>query len=634
MNLFFRGLFMRHYLLTASILTGLILSACSQEAQIDQQASQSAETGSARAHSVQQEASNAKVQAATNLKTSINKNVLRDLDPQFQNLDPRDISRAELDEFIALRNKIQKAQQEHQKISATWRAQPTINRGPEPVWDGSSIPDADRKRQSQLQAKVSVAQNRKNYETYVPKTLTQAEVDELLVLELAQAKNWVEIQEKRLAWSKQDPASRGQAPDLVELNKAAQNPRLQVLQAKIENGRRQQRLAERIDRVSASHNISLSDSELNELNALELEQREFSNALNKAMIESQSKNQAAGGNINQSDILNAIPKHELQRMIDVQLRMQEIKDPLEAAEKAARIKQQLTSLSEQSGITILSAEIDETIALEAEKKRIERRAQTEAMEKWLEEGGEVLGGQPLPNDEDYARLKEIEARIKEIKAPMTAAQEAQNPALREARLDRENREKWRNDWRDKQQSGEVPRDAVLHSPSYAELQDRVKDYSAKLKTRADKAGYSIPEADVTRLNSLNEEMLAIRKKVYDMEADGSAMVPSGQTGKTPVFNLTAGMYKVGLIEKKQREILAGLAAAEISQNENDQLQNSQIGTRQFRGHEYGHEVIRSNANQGSSQTELLIESFRARGMDVSQAEADELRDFVRDLEDR
>ena len=93
-------------------------------------------------------------------------------------------------------------------------------------------------------------------------------------------------------------------------------------------------------------------------------------------------------------------------------------------------------------------------------------------------------------------------------------------------------------------------------------------------------------------------------------------------------------YKVGLIEKKQREILAGLAAAEISQNENDQLQNSQIGTRQFRGHEYGHEVIRSNANQGSSQTELLIESFRARGMDVSQAEADELRDFVRDLEDR
>ena len=142
MNLFFRGLFMRHYLLTASILTGLILSACSQEAQIDQQASQSAETGSARAHSVQQEASNAKVQAATKLKTPIDKNSLPDLGPQFQNLDPRDISRAELDEFIALRNKLQKAQQEHQKISATWRAQPTINRGPEPVWDGSSIPDA------------------------------------------------------------------------------------------------------------------------------------------------------------------------------------------------------------------------------------------------------------------------------------------------------------------------------------------------------------------------------------------------------------------------------------------------------------------------------------------------------------
>ena len=627
---------MRHYLLTASILTGLILSACSQEAQIDQQASQSAETGSARAHSVQQEASNAKVQAATKLKTPIDKNSLPDLGPQFQNLDPRDISRAELDEFIALRNKIQKAQQEHQKISATWRAQPTINRGPEPVWDGSSIPDADRKRQSQLQAKVSVAQNRKNYETYVPKTLTQEEVEELLVLEVAQAKVQVEIQEKLRAWSQQDPASRGQAPDLVEPNQTTQSLRLQALQAKITSARRMQRLADRIDRVSASHNISLSDSELNELNALELEQREFSNALNKAMIESQSKNQAAGGNINQSDILNAIPKHELQRMIDVQLRMQEIKDPLEAAEKAARIKQQLTSLSEQSGITILSAEIDETIALEAEKKRIERRAQTEAMEKWLEEGGEVLGGQPLPNDEDYARLKEIEARIKEIKAPMTAAQEAQNPALRQARLEHENREKWRNDWRDKQQSGEVPRDASLQSPSYAELQDRVKDYSTKLKTRADKVGYSIPEADVRRLNSLNEEMLAIRKKVYEMEADGSAMVPNDLNGKTPAFQFTAGMYKVRLIEKKQREILAGLSAAEISQNETAQAQNSQIGTRQFRGDYYGTEVIRSNPSQSPipSPTEQMIESFRSRGMDVSQAEADELLDFVRELEDR
>jgi len=620
---------MRHYLLTASILTGLSLSGCAQEAQVDQQASHSAETGSALAHSVQQETSDDKVQAATKLKTPIDKNSLPDLGPRFQNLDPRDISRAELAEYIALRDKTQKAQEAYQKISATWRAQPTINRGPEPVWDGSSIPDADRKRQSQLQAKVSVAQNRKNYETYVPKTLTQAEVDELLVLELAQAKNWVEIQEKRLAWSKQDPASRGQAPDLVELNKAAQNPRLQVLKAKIENGRRQQRLAERIDRVSASHNISLSDSELNELNALELEQREFSNALNKAMIESQSKNQAAGGNINQTDILNAIPKHELQRMI-------EIKDPLEAAEKAARIKQQLQNLSAQSGVTILSAEIDETIALEAEKRKIERRAQTEAMEKWLEDGGEIFGGQPLPNDEDYARLKEIETRIKDIKAPMTAAQEAQNPALRQARLEHENREKWRNDWRDKQQSGEVPRDASLQSPSYAELQDRVKDYSTKLKTRADKVDYSIPEADVRRLNSLNEEMLAIRKKVYEMEADGSAMVPNDLNGKTPAFQFTAGMYKVRLIEKKQREILAGLSAAEISQNETAQAQNSQIGTRQFRGDYYGTEVIRSNPSQSPipSPTEQMIESFRSRGMDVSQAEADELLDFVRELEDR
>ena len=131
-------------------------------------------------------------------------------------------------------------------------------------------------------------------------------------------------------------------------------------------------------------------------------------------------------------------------------------------------------------------------------------------------------------------------------------------------------------------------------------------------------------------------MLAIRKKVYEMEADGSAMVPNDLNGKTPAFQFTAGMYKVRLIEKKQREILVGLSAAEISQNETAQAQNSQIGTRQFRGDYYGTEVIRSNPSQSPipSPTEQMIESFRSRGMDVSQAEADELLDFVRELEDR
>ena len=104
----------------------------------------------------------------------------------------------------------------------------------------------------------------------------------------------------------------------------------------------------------------------------------------------------------------------------------------------------------------------------------------------------------------------------------------------------------------------------MHSPTYAEVQDQVKDYRAKLKARADKAGYTVSEANLDRLDALNEEMVDIRKKVYDTEVDGTAMVTQGY-GKSPSFALTSDMYKVRLIETKRREILADLSKAEGSQ---------------------------------------------------------------------
>lgn len=599
---------MRQFMFTASLLTGLILSACAQEAQGELEATKPSA----------QDIRKADTQRAANLGSQ---NELTELPEQHQNLDPRDITPAEFDELMAL----QKKAQEHARNFPVFQTHPA---------DISASVIEDSRRLRELHAKSIMTQNRKRYQAHVPSILTQDEVDELLTLEQAQENHKLEMHKKYLVWFQQDPASRGQPPNTNALPQGVQNLRLQELKARIRNSDKAQQQIDIMKNASKEHNISISDSELNELTRLQAEQVKLSQVLSKAVNEFRSQTQASGGKPSLAGFTTSLPKYELQRFIDVRARIEAIKAPIESAQRAARIKNKLTALSQQSGITILSSEIEETIALSAEKARIEKKAQRENMEKFLDGSG-ALGSQPFPNDKDYARLKEIDARIKDLAAPMRAvknvAQETLYPPLQKARLARENRAKWIADWRDKQQSGEVPRDAIMHSPSYAEIQDRVKDYSAKLKTRADKVGYSVSAADAVRLNSLNEDLLVIRKDVHAMEADGSAMVPSG-TGKTPSFKFTAGMTKIGLIENKQREILAGLSEAERSQIQNSG-QNSETGTRQFNRTQYG-SGAGAQYGQQDIGTERQIESFRNRGLDVSQADADDLLAFERELENR
>ena len=80
----------------------------------------------------------------------------------------------------------------------------------------------------------------------------------------------------------------------------------------------------------------------------------------------------------------------------------------------------MTKLSETSGVPISLGEIEETITLNAEKDKIQKRIGLEAERKWRLEGGLLSAVQKaLPNAEDDVRLKEIEARLKAIYAPMT-----------------------------------------------------------------------------------------------------------------------------------------------------------------------------------------------------------------------
>ena len=558
---------------------------------------------------------------------------------RYNSLDPKDISKAEIEELITLQKAQMETNRALQKEQRAWFEQDASRRGPQPQWPNVQPSE----RLLELSNKVQVAEIRKRYENFDSNVLSKAEVEEMISLQQDQQRKMLAYQREIQAWMKQDPATRGPQPNMnpaTYMN--GENPRLQALQSKVRGAEQAKRFADRVERLRKTHNLSISDTEISELTALQTEQQEFQVEMNRAMMEATNSGQFAGGNMDPNAALDNIPKDVLQRMFEVGQRIQAIQAPVLAAENADRIRQQMTQLSETSGVPILSGDIAESIALNAEKDRIQNKARIDAAQKYLTEGGSMnaFRGDPIYAAEDYARLKEIDARIKAISAPMTEAQnaaaDARDPAMKQYRLAQEERQKWQTDWQDRKQAGEIPADAVMNSPSYAEIQDRVQNYDAKLKSRADKVGYHITASEMKRLEGLNETMLDIRKTVHDMEVDGSSMVTTEKGRKTQAFGLTAGMYKIRLIEQKQREILAGLIEAEMPNIQTPGGAASQIGTRQFdhrnsqvfNGGQYGLEAQRMTG------ADAIIQSARARGLDISISEEDDLRTFELDIQDR
>jgi len=183
---------------------------------------------------------------------------------------------------------------------------------------------------------------------------------------------------------------------------------------------------DRIERLSKTHNIPILDNELSELVQLRAEEKKLQSEMQVAlmkMIISGEINPAAllGGGGQLSDkMIDKFPKDILLSMSKVSQRIEAIEAPFEAAEKADKIREVMAKLSETSGRPISFGEIEETIALSAEKDKIQKRIGLESERQWRLEDGPLSAVQkPLPNEEDDVRLKEIEARLKAIYAPMT-----------------------------------------------------------------------------------------------------------------------------------------------------------------------------------------------------------------------
>ena len=182
---------------------------------------------------------------------------------------------------------------------------------------------------------------------------------------------------------------------------------------------------DRIERLSKTHNIPILDNELSELVQLRAEEKKLQSEMQVALVK-----MIISGEINPAGLVEGVqlsgkimdkfPKDILLSMSEVSQRIEAIEAPFEAAEKADKIREVMAKLSETSGRPISFGEIEETIALSAEKDKIQKRIGLESERKWRLEDGPLSAVQkPLPNEEDDVRLKEIEARLKVIYAPMT-----------------------------------------------------------------------------------------------------------------------------------------------------------------------------------------------------------------------
>ena len=411
---------MRYYTLTASVLAALFLNACTAAPQNGGSAVTPPDlTPASSTAKRQNETSNAATpQASGTFETMLSQS--------YQGLDPREISQAEIEELIALQMQQRERNQLVQDKMKAWNAQDPAHRGPPPKWTDT----AQTERLTELFNKVQLAEIRKRVENIDSSFLSKAEKEEYIELVQARTRLSLESHKRLSAWAKQDPAARGPQPEMDQgafmgVNK---NPRLNELQSKVVIAQSVEWATARIKQLSKSHNIPILDNEMSELielfTAKQTLNHDLQLAITNAITSDDGKINAAGlgaGQLN-AGVIEKLPRDLLLRMSEVSERLDALKAPFDAAEKAGRIRQNMTKFSEASGVPISSSDIEETVSLNAEKDQILKKTRLEATRKWKVEGGPVSAVQkPDLNTQDAARIKEIEARLNEISRPISEA---------------------------------------------------------------------------------------------------------------------------------------------------------------------------------------------------------------------
>ena len=190
----------------------------------------------------------------------------------YQGFNPSDISRAELDELLALQKA---ARQLYKERLSDWRSQDKATRGPKPERGAVAASEEDEKRLRSLNAKLWIAINRKNYERYGKDFVSSEEIDEIIALEKQESQSLLNRKNKYRSelenWEIQDPVIRGEKPSMDKPLFTGSSPRAMELKEKIYRVEEISRLRRRLRNISPSDNVLLLDSDITEWSELRQE---------------------------------------------------------------------------------------------------------------------------------------------------------------------------------------------------------------------------------------------------------------------------------------------------------------------------------------------------------------------------
>jgi len=418
---------MRFYYLAAAVQAAILVSACAEDPVY--KASPFASLEISKIETKSQESSPSQTQQSPN----VTKNQKQAANLKRYATYLRGLSDREKVEWLTLNEKRQGYYDEDRKIRAEWSKSNPALRGTRPTIVKTPEREKTFARMSELELKIKKANVPNKYKTLDRNILTQSEIDELISLEIEnldfQFQKQKEYQRRLKLYSKQ------QADEYLRTASNGQRSnRLEVLQGKMRSAQHAKNSIARIEHESKTYNINLPQSDMDQLKALEVEKyilREETKRLRRVQAD-QRKNQRTHNGFhvfNTADYYEKI-KNNQTRISEIDARIRAFRTPLDVAILANRTRASITQLSKKYEIFILSSEIEELVDLTAEQQSLQRKLYNYNRAYNKPSGYESFSSPPSPSEKEahYTRLREINTRIQEIRAPLNEAQRAERAA--------------------------------------------------------------------------------------------------------------------------------------------------------------------------------------------------------------
>ena len=383
---------MRHFMLITALIAGLMLSACRQDVQSDEQNSPTPDSLSSEAKP----------------PSGLNK---------------WELTAPEKEEFEALRDKLYKLNS-HQYLTVieAWEKRDPASRGPKPIdVKPVELPTKDeRRRLNALEAKYIAYENWREYEKYVPEFLSHDEAEELVTLQKEELEFALEQGEKYRDWLKQDAATRKPWRKKPTAKLREKRLRLSELEDKISLEREERKYKNKLAEDMRNYHITISKSRQRELISLNTQKNELLKSIDHVREEIKNNGTKQGLTFTHSELFNKVSRHLIAQRLKIDQRMDEIYAPLKTTKEAEKIRKYMTYLSQRTGMAFLPGELEEAIALNAEKLRLTEAGERKALQKWVDDEAYEFTPQSINEATDMARINEIGARYREIIAPMVA----------------------------------------------------------------------------------------------------------------------------------------------------------------------------------------------------------------------